>query len=89
MPEVKTILDRKLASLPEGDLIQILEFVQYLEWRKRTHTETDRLSTPHDRGDDPILGLFEGPPDMASRAEETLEQASSEHSAWTWKRKTQ
>jgi hypothetical protein len=40
----------------------------------------------YEPGSDPLVGLFAGPSDLATRAEEILEQEIDEKSGWTWKR---
>lgn len=37
-------------------------------------------------GADPLIGLFAGPSELATRAEEILDQEITERSGWTWKR---
>jgi hypothetical protein len=41
--------------------------------------------TPQKQVDDPIIGLFSGSPDLASRSEEILTQAVSPTSGFSWK----
>jgi hypothetical protein len=40
----------------------------------------------YEPGPDPLVGLFAGSSDLATRAEEILEQEITEKSGWTWKR---
>jgi ferredoxin len=40
----------------------------------------------YEPGPDPLVGLFAGPSDLATQAEEILEQEITEKSGWTWKR---
>ena len=37
------------------------------------------------RAQDRLIGLFDGPPDLAARAEDILQQAAEKYSGWTWK----
>ncbi len=39
----------------------------------------------YEPGSDPLVGPFAGPSDLATRAEEILEQEIDEKSGWTWK----
>ncbi|MBW4488928.1 MAG: ribbon-helix-helix domain-containing protein [Trichocoleus desertorum ATA4-8-CV12] len=34
---------------------------------------------------DPLIGLFAGSPDLATKSEEILQQGTTEQSGWTWK----
>lgn len=34
---------------------------------------------------DPLIGLFAGSPDLATKSEEILQQGITEQSGWTWK----
>jgi hypothetical protein len=34
---------------------------------------------------DPLIGLFAGSPDLATKSEEILQQDITEQSGWTWK----
>ncbi len=36
---------------------------------------------------DPLIGLFEGSPDLATKSEDILHQEIKEDSGWTWKEK--
>ena len=36
---------------------------------------------------DPLIGLFEGSPDLATKSEDMLHQEIKEDSGWTWKEK--
>jgi hypothetical protein len=36
-------------------------------------------------GDDPLIGLFSGSPDLATQSEDVLKQSIAAASGWTWK----
>lgn len=36
-------------------------------------------------GDDPLIGLFSGSPDLATQSEDILQQSITATSGWTWK----
>ena len=40
---------------------------------------------PYQVENDPLIGLFAGPPDLSEQAETILEQDAKDHSGWTWK----
>jgi hypothetical protein len=85
MPALKDQILEKLERLPESDLNRVWDFLQYLAWRK-IRPDLDRGEPHVSNGEDPLVGLFEGPSDLATRAEEILQQSSVDHSGWTWKR---
>jgi hypothetical protein len=39
----------------------------------------------NDVNDDPLIGLFSGPPDLATQSEDILQQSITPTSGWTWK----
>lgn len=85
MTELKDHITEKLAVLPEYDLYQVWDFVQYLEWRKAKPDSDTNLPSPYSPNRDRLIGLFDGPSDLASRAEDILQQAAAKYSGWTWK----
>jgi hypothetical protein len=85
MTELKDHITEKLAALPEYDLCQVWDFVRYLEWRKARPDSDENLPSPYSPNRDRLIGLFDGPPDLASRAEDILQQAAAKYSGWTWK----
>lgn len=85
MTEIKDHITEKLAVLPEYDLYQVWDFLQYLEWRKARSGSDDNSPPDHSLHQDRLIGLFDGPPDLASRAEDILQQATEKYSGWTWK----
>ena len=42
-------------------------------------------NTSQSQGEDPLIGLFSGSPDLATQAEEILEQELNSISGFTWK----
>ena len=84
MISIKEQIVEQLDLLPEPILVQILNFVKVF---KRTETSngtahmTESSLAPHD----PLVGLYAGSPDLASCAEEILEQEITSTSGWTWK----
>ena len=85
MTELKDHITEKLAVLPERDLYQVWDFVQYLEWRKAKPYSDESSSSHYSPRQDRLIGLFDGPPNLASHAEEILQQAAAKYSGWTWK----
>lgn len=74
MTELKDHIAEKLAVLPENDLHRVWDFLQYLEWRKLRVQGLDAALPPqHLSQKDPLVGLFDGPPDFASRAEDIID----------------
>jgi hypothetical protein len=49
------------------------------------YLETEPAEPPANLASDPLVGLFAGPPDLATRAEEILEKEITLRSGWTWK----
>ena len=86
MTELKDHITEKLAVLPEYDLYQVWDFLQYLEWRKAKPDSYGNLPPQHFPHQDHLIGLFDGPPDLASRAEDILQQTTAKFSGWTWKK---
>ena len=85
MTELKDHITEKLAVLPEYDLYQVWDFVQYLEWRKAKPDSDESLPPRYSPRQDRLIGLFDGPPDLAARVEDILQQATAKYSGWTWK----
>ena len=56
-----------LAKLSDKEVGKVLEFVQQLR-----EEETAELASNYDTDNDPSIGFFSGPPDLAERAEEML-----------------
>jgi hypothetical protein len=86
MTEIKDHITEKLAVLPENDLHRVWDFLQYLEWRKLRVQGPDVSPPQHSPQKDPLVGLFDGPPDFASRAEDILQQVTEGKNGWTWKK---
>jgi len=42
-------------------------------------------SAPTQFDSDPLIGLFAGSPDLATKSEDILQQEITEKSGWTWK----
>jgi hypothetical protein len=70
-----TTVARERGESPESLITEAV--MQFLD------TQWPELYEP---GPDPLVGLFAGPPDLATRAEEILEQEITKKSGWTWKR---
>ena len=86
MSTLKESITEKLNVLPELDLYQVLAFVQFLEWKKtKKNDDFDDSSPSLPRYPDPLIGLFDGPPELASQSEEILQESVVNHSGWTWK----
>lgn len=51
----------------------------------RLYIETQWRETKSNSESDPLIGLFAGSPDLATKSEEILEQEITETSGWTWK----
>ena len=84
MDDLRELIDEKLNRLPENDLEQILSFVEFLEGKREEKEFEDESVTPSEQKD-PLIGLFEGPPDLSIQSEVLLAQGFREHSGWTWK----
>jgi hypothetical protein len=85
MSAVKESINEKLEALPEFDLHQVLAFVQFLEWKKTEQENVPELSSLANTASDPLIGLFAGPPDLASKSEDILQAGIVDRSGWTWK----
>lgn len=85
MSAVKESINQKLETLPEFDLQQVLAFVQFLEWQKTEQTDDLETSPLANGATDPLVGLFAGPVDLATKSEEILQTGITERSGWTWK----
>lgn len=51
----------------------------------RLYLETQLLETIGNAVSDPLIGLFAGTPDLATKSEDILQQEITEKSGWTWK----
>ncbi|MEH2166889.1 MAG: hypothetical protein V7K41_09515 [Nostoc sp.] len=51
----------------------------------RLYLETQLLETADNAMSDPLIGLFAGTPDLATKSEDILQQEITEKSGWTWK----
>ena len=87
MKKLKERIERKLNRLTENELEQLLIFIEALEWKEQGEKMPPRVSI--DEGLDALIGLFDGPPDLADKSEALLFQALREHSGWTWKEGSQ
>jgi len=85
--DLKVQIHQKLDKLAEDELEQLLTFVEFLEWKDQG--EEEHASIPTNKGTDVIVGMFEGPSDLAANSESLLAQGLMEHSGWTWKEESQ
>lgn len=60
-------------DLPVGEVVEVIIISQ-----KSTENEKQNSS-------DPLIGLFESSPDLATQSEDILHQEIQENSGWTWK----
>ncbi len=63
------------------DLTEILNQAIDLYYQKLNPTQ----DTPPTALEDPLIGLFSGPPNLATQAKEILQQEVKPESGWTWK----
>jgi len=85
--DLKVQIHQKLDKLGEDELEQLLIFVELLE--RKDQKEGELASVSPDKGTDAIVGMFEGPSDLAANSESLLAQGLMEHSGWTWKEESQ
>jgi hypothetical protein len=64
------------------DLTEILNQAIDLYYQKLNPTQDTPSSTALE---DPLIGLFSGSPNLATQAEEILQQEVKPESGWTWK----
>ena len=83
MENLKVQIHQKLDRMADDDLKQVLAFVEFWGWKKM-HEETFTSSLP-DKRQDAIVGLFDGPADLAEQSEELLAYGITERSGWSWK----
>ncbi len=70
-----------LDSLPLEGLKLLAEFAAFL----RAKFNLERPQPQTDLDQDPLIGLFAGPTDLAAQSEEILQQGMVEKTGWTWK----
>ncbi len=83
MKALKEQIHEKLDNLEEKDLEEILSFVEFLERQKE---KREVHPSPARDEQDVLMGLFDGPPDLADQSEVLLEQEIEARSGWTWKK---
>jgi len=83
MENLRDMIDKKLNSLPEDDLDQILTFAEFLAWKENSGKALGASTTLDQK--DTLIGLFDGPANLAEQSETLLERGFEEHSGWTWK----
>ncbi len=84
MEKLRELIDKKLNNLPEDDLEQILTFVELLEAREKDERAHRPPATT--RLQDPLIGLFDGPVQLAEQSETLLERGFEEYAGWTGKK---
>ncbi|MEZ4707026.1 MAG: hypothetical protein R3A44_07475 [Caldilineaceae bacterium] len=84
MLNVKDQIIEQLDLLPEIVLLQLYDLIQILKRSALKNGNTHSIQT-QPAEDDPLIGLFTGSPDLATRAEEILAEGADSHSGWTWK----
>ncbi len=62
-------------DLPVGEIVEVFIIT------------TKSQNNKEDNSSDPLIGLFQGSADLATKSEEILEEEIQEHSGWTWKEK--
>jgi len=72
MKALKKQIHEKLDNLEEKDLEKLLSFVEFLERRRE---KREALPSPARDEQDVLIGLFDGPSDLADQSEELLEQS--------------
>ena len=88
MTELRERIEERVKHLPDHDLHQLWDYLQYLTWRKISPDRED-LTTDQSHAQDRLVGLFEGPPDLATRSESIVQETITERSGWTWKENSQ
>lgn len=54
-------------------------------FRKQIEQDAGGAAATYQVKNDPLIGLFAGPPDLSEQCEAILEQAAQEHAGWTLK----
>lgn len=72
----------EIAQLTPEERSQLIEHIQQIQSAGDTRTQ------PKETGKDPLIGLFAGSPDLATRSEEILHQDLTLQ-GWTWKQPSQ
>ena len=85
MDALRDKLAEKVSELPENYLDELAEFIDFLFWKHETQDNSAMVAQPYQVENDPLIGLFAGPPDLSEQAETILEQDAKDHSGWTWK----
>ncbi len=83
MKALKEQIHEKLDNLEEEDLEKLLSFVESLE---RQEKKNRARRSPGWSERDVLIGLFDGPSDLADQSEILLKQGLRERSGWTWKK---
>ncbi|MBD1844311.1 hypothetical protein H6F89_13105 [Cyanobacteria bacterium FACHB-63] len=80
-PLFQQVLSEVTQLTPE-ERSQLIEYIQQMQSAENTKTQ------PKEIGKDPLIGLFAGSPDLATRSEEILHQDLTPQ-GWTWKQPSQ
>jgi len=81
--ELRDRLNQRLNEFSPRLLAIVLEFVEFLAQRQRANPTTEVPTASPET--DPLIGLFSGSPNLATNAEDILQQSASTDSGWTWK----
>ena len=71
----------QVESLTPDEQLRLLEYLAALIRQQIVSEKQGLLEV----GFDPLIGLFAGSPDLATKSEEILQQEITEKSGWTWK----
>lgn len=81
---VKEQIIEQLEILPDSILIQIYELIQVFKRSTQLHRKEGVSHLSH-KDSDPLIGLFDGPPDLAQSSEAILNDEINSRSGWSWK----
>jgi len=81
MPNYQDVLSQ-VASLTPTEKLLLLDQLAVMVEEQATNQQQ---SNEQEVADDPLIGLFTGSPDLASKSEEILLQEITNKSGWTWK----
>lgn len=81
---LKEKIRETVEQLPAEELPELMDFLRYLVWRAG-QAQPVAGSPAQRRQDDPLVGLFEGPADLAEEAENLLASGAQSYAGWTWK----
>jgi len=78
VPSVRQQIDAKLDQLSDEELTAILHYIEAMQ--------STELPADYDEANDPSIGMFSGPTDLARRAKQILRDEITARSGWTQKK---